>query len=281
MSSASAPPPAQDPGSDPAQPAPGSSTTGGFRMARTVTALILREMGSRYGRSPGGYVWAVLEPISMIGILAVGFSLIARSPPLGTSFILFFGTGFALFNVYNDVAATVARSLIYSRALLSYPIVSWVDALTARFLLNALTGIMVLYLILTGLILLQDDPILIDLQPIVEAVSFAMLLGLGIGTLNCALIGLFTLWDKVWGIISRPLFLVSGVIFLYEDMPPLAQDILWYNPLMHVIGRMRTGFYPTYEAAYFSPAYVGGFALVCLFFGVVLLGRYHRFILSR
>ena len=37
-----------------------------FRALRTITALILREMGSTYGMSPGGYVWAVLQPVGMV-----------------------------------------------------------------------------------------------------------------------------------------------------------------------------------------------------------------------
>ncbi|MEO1362372.1 MAG: ABC transporter permease [Pseudomonadota bacterium] len=256
-------------------------TANRFRMARTVSALILREMGSRYGRSPGGYIWAVLEPMSMIAILSLGFALIARSPPLGTSFILFFGVGFAPFSLYQSVAMSVARSLIFSRALLTYPVVTWVDAVTARFLLNMLTGLLVMALVLTMIILSLEDPILIDLQPVVDASAMAILFSLGIGTLNCALIGLISVWDKIWGIINRPLFLVSGIIFLYEDMPPLAQDILWYNPLVHIVGMMRSGFYPTYEALYVSEAYVAGTALLSLFMGVVLLRRYHRHILSR
>lgn len=271
MASADIPPPS----------APRVGTARSFRMARTVSALILREMGSRYGRSPGGYIWAILEPLSMIAILSLGFALLVKSPPLGTSFILFFGTGFAPFSLYQSVSNTVARSLLYSRGLLTYPIVNWVDAVAARFLLNTLTGIMVTYLVLTFVILTLDDPILINLQPIIHAIVLAILLSLGIGVLNCTLIGLITVWDQVWSIISRPLFLLSGVIFLYEDMPPLAQDILWYNPLLHIVGLMRTGFYPNYEAEYFSEVYVVGVSLICLFLGVVLLRRYNRYILSR
>ena len=271
MANADIPPPSK----------PGAGTANRFRTGRTVLALILREMGTRYGRSPGGYIWAVLEPMSMIAILSLGFALIARSPPLGTSFILFFGAGFAPFSLYQGISNTVARSLNFSRALLMYPIVSWADAVAARFLLNALTGIMVMYLLLSVIILSLEDPILIDLQPVVESSALAILFSLGIGTLNCALIGLIAVWDKVWAIINRPLFLVSGVIFLYEDMPPLAQDILWYNPLVHIVGLMRSGFYPTYEAPYFSAAYVASVSLLSLFMGVVLLRRYHRIILLR
>ena len=53
-----------------------------FLTLRTITALVLREMSATYGRSPGGYVWAVVQPIGMILFLSVGFSLLVRSPSL-------------------------------------------------------------------------------------------------------------------------------------------------------------------------------------------------------
>jgi capsular polysaccharide transport system permease protein len=52
--------------------------------------------------------------------------------------------------------------------------------------------------------------------------------------------------------------------------------LLWFNPLVHVVGQMRRGFYPTYEGAYVSPGYVLGLSAVCLLAGLLLLGRYHR-----
>lgn len=270
MSSADIPPPAQ----------PSSGTARSFRMWRTISALVLREMASRYGRSPGGYVWAVLEPLGMIVFLAIGFSLLVKSPPLGTSFLLYFATGFVPFNLYLSVSNPVSRTLNYSSALLSYPIITWFDAVVARFFLNTLTGIMVSYLMFAMIIATLDTPILLDIEPTMGAMLLAAFLALGIGTLNCALVGMVEVWDKFWTILTRPLFLVSGVILQYEDLPESLQDILWYNPLIHIIGYMREGFYPTYEATYFSPVYVLFISLITLFFGVVLLKRYHREILT-
>ena len=37
-----------------------------FRMVRTVIALMLREMSTTYGRTPGGYVWALMQPLGSI-----------------------------------------------------------------------------------------------------------------------------------------------------------------------------------------------------------------------
>ena len=270
MTSADIPPPAK----------PGTGVARGFRMGRTVSALILREMASRYGRNPGGYVWAVLEPLGMITILSIGFSLLVKSPPMGSSFILFFGTGFVPFSLYQTTSGPLARTLTYSRALLNYPVITWVDAITARFVLNTLTGFMVSYLMLALIIATLDTPILLDIRPIMGAMAMAAFLGLGIGVLNCALFGLVGVWDKFWSILTRPLFLVSGVVIRYEDVPESVQNIIWYNPLVHIVGYMREGFYPTYEATYFSPTYVVFASLIPLFFGVVLMRRYHREIMT-
>lgn len=252
-----------------------------FASGRTVMALILREMSTRYGRSPGGYVWAILEPLGTIVLLGIGFSLILRNPPLGNNFLLFYATGFLVFNLYQNLSVLIARSIRFSRALLFYPAVSWLDAILARFLLNSLTGVLAAYILLTAILASIDTRTVIDLPPVLQAMGLAMLLGLSIGTLNCALFGLIEVWDQVWSILTRPLFLASGVIFLYDDLPQTVQNILYYNPLMHITGLMRTGFYPMYNPQYINIPFVILFSLIPLFLGLVLLGRYHQDILNR
>ncbi|MCM2563862.1 ABC transporter permease [Lutimaribacter sp. EGI FJ00015] len=260
---------------------PGSGVASTYRTGRTVMALMLREMSTRYGRSPGGYIWAILEPLGGVFILAIGFSLLLRNPPLGNNFILFYATGFVPFILYQNVSTMVARALKFSRPLLRYPVVSWMDAIIARFVLNALTGILVGHIVIFIVLMLTDSRAMLDVMPILTVIGLVLLLSLGVGMLNCALSGLIDAWDMIWSVATRPLFIASGVLFLYEDMPRGAQDILWYNPLFHIVGLARTGFYATYEAAYVSELYVVGFSLIALFMGIVLLYRYHRDILTR
>ena len=252
-----------------------------FATFRAVFALILREMATRYGRSPGGYIWAVLEPLGGIVILGFGFSLLVRTPALGTSFLMFFATGFLPFGMYSNLGGAIGRCINFSRALLFYPAVTWLDAVLARFILGVLTETFVMTIILTGLVLTTDTRTVLDINAIVLSVSLAAAMGLGVGLLNCVLFGLFDIWMSVWGILMRPMFLISGILFLYESMPATLQNILWYNPIMHVTGLMRRGFYTTYEASYVSVSYVLLFATICGFLGIVLMGRYHRVILNR
>ena len=91
---------------------------------RAVMALILREMATSYGRSPGGYAWAVLEPLAGIAPLTVVLSVAFHAPPLGSSFALFYATGLVPFLFYNEISTKVAQSINFSRPLLAYPSVT-------------------------------------------------------------------------------------------------------------------------------------------------------------
>lgn len=249
-----------------------------FRSSRTIAALILREMSTTYGRSPGGYVWAILEPVAAIAVLSAVFSAGFKSPPIGNNFPLFFAAGYLPFALFNEVSLKIAQSLRFSKQLLAYPAVKYTDAILARLILNTLTQLLVAFLVVAGIEIIFDLNTIIRIGPIFVGLAMAVALGFGIGTMNCYLMTAFPVWERVWRIATRPLVLISGVIFLYENMPTAAQDILWYNPLVHVTGVMRRGFFISYEADYVSAVYAFGTALVLAAFGMLLLYRNHQMI---
>ncbi len=248
---------------------------------RTVVALMLREMATRYGAKPGGYAWAVAEPLGTLFILSVAFSLLLRNPSLGESFFLFYATGFLPFNLFNGIANALTRAISFSKALLKYPAVGWMDAILARFVLNALTLLLVAYVLLVSIMVLTGTRTVIDMPPVIGGFCLAMALGFGIGTFNCALTGLFPIYSTVWSILTRPLLIASAVLYIVEDLPRGVQDVLWYNPLVHVTGLVRAGFYPIYDPGYISPAYVLICAMVPTAIGLLLLRRHHLAILNR
>jgi len=206
-----------------------------FAGLRSIMALILREMSTTYGRSPGGYLWAILEPAAGIALLSAIFSIGFRSPGLGTNFSMFYATGMLPFTMFNDIVGKLGQSLNYSKQLLAYPRVTFIDAILARFTLNVMTQVLISYIIFFGIILLFE----------------------------------------------RPLFIISCIFFLFETIPDPYQGWLWYNPLVHVIGLSRRGFYGNYDAPYVSEIYVVGVALTTLLLGLLLLRRNHKSTLER
>lgn len=247
---------------------------------RTMMALMLREMTTTYGRSPGGYIWTVLEPVAGIAVLTAVFSAGFRNPALGTNFAIFYATGMIPFLAFNDISGKMSQSINYSRQLLAYPRVTYIDTLMARFVLNMLTQMLVAYLVISGILLLFDTRTTLVMSQIL--LSFAMVgaLAAGIGIFNCLLMMLYPIWQRAWTILTRPLFFISGVFFTYETIPQPYREYFWYNPLIHVIGTMRSGFYISYEATYVSPLYVFGIALVTGVTGLVFLRRYYKDIME-
>ena len=130
------------------------------------------------------------------------------------------------------------------------------DAVLAKFVTDFLTMFVVGVLLFAGIILYYALPVNLDLAAASTASCSWGCSGSGIGTLNCVLFGFWPTWTNIWNVLTKPLFIISGMFYTFESLPPQAQAILWYNPLVHAVGLMRAGFYGGYDAAYVSPLYV-------------------------
>ena len=224
--------------------------------------------------------WAVAEPVLGIALLSAIFAISFHAPALGTSFPLFYASGLLPFLMFTDISGKLAQALNFSRPLFAYPAVGVLDALLARFLLAGGTQIMVAGLIIGGLLFLSETRATPDVATLAQAAGLVLVLSFGIGAMNCLLQGLLPLWQRIWSIGMRPMFLISGVFFTFEAVPLPWRDLLWWNPLMHVVGLVRRGLYPGYDATYVSAAYVLTLGLgVSLLAGLGLM-RWHRDILS-
>jgi capsular polysaccharide transport system permease protein len=248
---------------------------------RVLFAMVMREMTTRFGRTAGGYVWAVLEPAATVAMLVAIFSQISRHPPLGDSFGLFYATGYMVFNIYKDISGSVSAAISANKALLTFPRITVVDAIIARFILQFLTSIFVFFLVITFLYYYTDDQSHIRFGSVFASIAMASALGLSIGIFNSIVFPYSPIWQQVFGIINRPLFLISGVFFLYDDLPVFVRDIIWWNPLIHITSLMRKGFYPIYDPGFVSPAFVLSFSAILFFLGVLLLRRLRGAVLEQ
>jgi len=246
-------------------------TASTLAQVRVLFALLMREMTTRFGRSPAGYLWALIEPVGFIALLSLVFSQIAHNPPIGRSFPLFYATGYIAFSFYNDIASLTGRAVFVNRPLLNYPAVNTLDTVLARFLLQVLTGLVVAAVVFSGIFAIFADPVRLDPVALITAFALAGLLGLGVGLINTSLFAISKSWELAYGVISRPLFLVSAVFFTFASLPAAGREVLWWNPLIHLVGLMRAGFYPIYDQSHVSVLYVLALALGLITTGLALM----------
>lgn len=262
-------------------PLPPKAGSPRFQRLRVLSALVIREMNKKFGRSTGGYLWALAEPLGGILLLSVAFSLALRTPPLGSSFMLYYATGVVPFSMFITMSKGISGAVKTNKGLLNYPVVTVLDAVFAKFVLNFMTILFVAVAMFSGVILLQGLYVNLDPGPIALSFSLAALLGLGVGTVNCVLFGLYPTWSNIWSVLTRPLFILSTIFYTYESAPVSFQKLLWWNPLVHIIGIMRSGFYGAYHPAFISLPYVVGISLGLFVVGAYLLRRHASLLLEQ
>ncbi len=236
---------------------------------------MLREMATAFGRAPIGYLWAVLEPVLGIALLSAIFALAFAAPPLGASFPLFYASGLLPLLLFLDVTQKTGQAVRFSRILMRYPRVALLDAVAARFLLAAMTQLLVSAIVFAALIGVSRGGV-IDHLGFIRVYFLMALLSAGIGALNCWLGQVFPLWTRAWAVLSRPLFVLSGVFFLIDDVADPFRGWLLWNPITHVISMLRTAIYPYYAGDLASAGYVvlvGATALAVGLFGLTVLAK--------
>lgn len=235
---------------------------------RVIASLTLRETRMTFGTSHVGYFWAITQPLISISFLVFIFYLIGRQAPYGTSLALFFSTAVLSLEMYNKMSVSLMRAFTSNKALLTYPMIKRTDTLFARAFLICGTFIIINVLFYTGLIALGLAGLPYRPEEMVLAFLAAVFLGFGIGSMNAILYQKYQAWQHIEKIFARPLFFLSGVFYIPSSLPPEAVAIIRWNPLLHVVEWVRTGYYANYDSQILDKVYLLSFAAVFVMMGL-------------
>ncbi|RMH39575.1 MAG: ABC transporter, partial [Deltaproteobacteria bacterium] len=96
---------------------------------------------------------------------------------------------------------------------------------------------------------------------VIAGFAGAAVLGSGAGLVFCALAQMSRFVDRARGPLMRPLFWISGIFFVADQLPARARDALLANPVLHCTELVRAGWFPSYSAQYVDVGYVALWAL--------------------
>lgn len=236
---------------------------------RVVSALILREMRTRFGRTKAGYLWALFNPLAQMAMYSAIFFASGRFAPIGVSNELFVLTGIMPFMAFSNIATRVTQSTAANQVLFAFPGVTPLDAALARAILEVLTFLAIGLVFYMTLWLL--DRATAPVAPGYIALSIILVsgLGFGFGLLGMTVMVVLPSWEKIVALLMFPLYFSAGVFFMPETMPEHIGKTLSFNPMMHVISTMRLGFYPDFPTTLLSIRYAAAFGLALTLLGLV------------
>ncbi|SFR42907.1 ABC-type polysaccharide/polyol phosphate export permease [Yoonia tamlensis] len=239
------------------------------RKAQILAALVMRDIRTRYGRNRLSFVWALLEPLAHVAVLAVVFWITMRSdPPLGDNFLLFYFTGVQPFLLFSKIGGQGAAAVSGGRGILQLSAITPVDLILSKAAVELfITGCVVIAFGM-GLFVMTGQGLPVRPGYLFPALGLSVCLGVGFAATNAMLREVshaFALFNIA---LLRALYFTSGVFFLPSAMPENIRNTLLWNPLTHIGDMWRQAYYPLYDAPYTSPLYAGLFALGLLTFGI-------------
>jgi capsular polysaccharide transport system permease protein len=239
------------------------------RKAQILAALIMRDIRTRYGRNRLSFVWALLEPLAHVAVLAVVFWITMRSnPPLGDNFLLFYFTGVQPFLLFSKIGGQGAAAVSSGRGILQLSAITPVDLILSKAAVELfITGCVVIVFGL-GLLLLTGQGLPVRPGYLFPALSLSVCLGIGFAAANAMLREVSHVFALLNIALLRALYFTSGVFFLPSALPENIRNTLLWNPLTHIGDMWRQAYYPLYNAPYTDPLYASLFALGLTTFGI-------------
>ncbi|TXN15050.1 ABC transporter [Methylobacterium sp. WL122] len=234
-----------------------------------LNALILRDMRTRFGGSHWGYMVVVLWPVVHVFMLVIIYTTRGIPAPIGDSRPVFFASGALPALAFQYIAREVMKSVLVNKPLTYYPQVKLFDVLFSRILVEIVTGFLGLIAVMSILFAAGINPIPADCFTAICGYCAAMLLGIGVGTINVSIAAFFPAWNMGFLFVTIILYVTSGVMFLPNFLPEQVYNILKYNPIVQIIEWVRLGYYPDLPISV-DMNYVLLFSLACISIGLIL-----------
>jgi len=247
---------------------PATGLAGQFEV---LNALILREMKTRFGAHQLGYLWAVIEPSLWIGTFVGMFAMVGRTAPDGMETVSFIATGLLPFTLFRESVGRAVSAVAGNKGLLFYPQIQPLDLVLARAVLECVTLMLVFAVIICTAAIWSDRwPHVADWLRFTLGFIAAAALGSSLGLLLLGLSVFTPTIERLYGPMLRPLFWFSGVFYTANGLPAPVRDFMLYNPVLHIVELVRSGWFVEYRSLHADPGYVTAWIIALSFAGLVV-----------
>jgi capsular polysaccharide transport system permease protein len=227
---------------------------------RVIGALIMRELHTRYGRDNVGYLWMILEPMMLavaVSAIHIGQGLHFGGDVRPVPFAII---GYGIFIIFRGIFTRAEGTLESNRPLLYHRMVTILDMLVARAILEGAAVGMTVIILLAMAVVLE----MATLPPRPLLVLLAMFYMIWISATND---------NKLVARLIHPgtylLMPIAGGFFMLGWIPEPFRSILWYVPFVHIFELARYGQFEACKPDYFDLTYLTGWCLSLTVIGML------------
>jgi ABC-type polysaccharide/polyol phosphate export permease len=235
---------------------------------RVVGALLMREVLTRYGRHNIGFLWLFVEP--MIFTLGVTALWTAAGMHHGSTIpiVAFAVTGYSAVLLWRNMPSRCVGAVGPNLSLMYHRNVKVMDIYLARLVLEA-AGATISFVVLSLLWIALGWMAPPENVLLVAGAWFMLTwFGFSLALLVGALSEQTEIIDKVWHPTTYLLFPLSGAAFLLDALPPSAQNVLLWLPMVHGTEALRDGYFGSHFTAHYDLVYMAAVCSVLTLLGL-------------
>jgi ABC-type polysaccharide/polyol phosphate export permease len=240
---------------------------------KVVTALLMREMLTRYGRHNIGFLWLFVEPMLFtLGVTALWTftkSLHGSNLPI-TAFAL---TGYSTVLLWRNMPSRCLGSIAANLSLMYHRNVKVMDILLARLLLEgagATISFVVLSIIFVAVGWVKPPE---DILQVICGWLMTAWFGVSLALFLTALAEVSETVEKLWHPTAYLLFPLSGAAFMVDALPPEVQKVVLVLPMIHGTEYLREGYFGSTIHAHYDLQYM---AVICAVLSLLALAQLRK-----
>jgi ABC-type polysaccharide/polyol phosphate export permease len=247
-----------------------------YRYRELFGNLFRRDLQTRYKGSALGVVWSLLNPLILMGIYVLVFSLLWKAAAGIQHYALYLLVGLALWLFFSSSLTTGARSMVDSAALVKkvrFPRQLVPLSVVATQLVTFVAMLVVLMVVNPIVIPETRDTFLLAIPIAVGIVAFACGVALFVSCANVV----FRDVEHLVQAVLLPWFFLTPILYRLEDLPGGVQRydwvvtiLRWVNPLTPPLYALRA---PLFYGTLPDVVYLVAEVLVALVLGAWVFRR--------
>ncbi len=204
-----------------------------------IRELVVTDFKLRYQGSVLGYVWSLLKPLLLFGVLYIVFTRIVRFGDSVPYYPVYLLLGLVLWNFFMEAtvngmnAITGRGDLIRKVSIPKYVIVI---STTASALINFFLNMIVVF----AFMLLSGVPFTSRIFLSLPFIAELVILSLGLAFLLATLFVKFRDMGHIWEVVLQVLFYATPILYAFDKVPEKVLYIMALSPLAQIFQDVRT-----------------------------------------
>jgi capsular polysaccharide transport system permease protein len=253
------------------------SLAAGWRIQkRVISALMMRELITRFGRENIGFLWMMAEPLLFAVLVGLTWEFMKGPEYHGVDVIAFVVTGYIPLVMFRTTMSRAVRVFTANGGLLYHRQVTLVDLILVRFIIELIGGTMAFIFIGAILIALGIFPIPADLGAMLFGWLLYGLFTLAIAMVMAPLSEVSETVEKFVPVTTYLMVPFSGSFSLTSWLSPNVRTVMLYSPPVTGMELMRYGIWGNQITPYYDIPYALAASLVLILIGLMFCRKIRR-----